>query len=30
MTDYDHNYILKEIECREKIEYKRNISVEDD
>ena len=27
MTDSDHNYILEEIECRDTIEYKINISV---
>ena len=25
MTDYDPNYILEEIEHREKIEYEKNI-----
>ena len=29
-TESDHNYILDEIGRRDKIEYKRNISVEDE
>ena len=30
MTDYDYNYILDEIERREKIEIERNVSVNSD
>ena len=30
LTDYDHYFILGDIEHRDKIEYKRNISVQDD
>ena len=30
LTDYNHYYILEEIEHRDKIDYNRNISVEED
>ena len=30
MTDADYEYILDEIECREKKEFERNVSVNND
>ena len=30
MTDADYDYIMDEIECREKIEFERNVSVDSD
>ena len=30
MTDADYDYILDEIECHEKIDFERNVSVNSD
>ena len=30
MTDADYDYILDEVECREKNEFERNVSVNSD